>query len=248
MKRWISAIWAALTWAIGAGSAIGETLRVDVEGGMLWATRNDARIPGNTGTRFDLADLTGAGPDPYARLHVTWEFAPRHVARLTLAPIDVDGSGRPEQDTLFEGATFTAGEPTQATFKFNTYRATYRWLARRNERWEWGLGAALLVRDAKIELRQGDLRRTNDNIGLVPLLHLYGAVRLNGGFEVTLDAEGAGSTQGRALDAAVHLARSWPSGWRAAVGYRTLEGGADNDSVYTFAWLHFASISVGYRF
>lgn len=106
----------------------------------------------------------------------------------------------------------------------------------------------LLVRDAKIELRRDDLRRASDDVGAVPLLHLYGAVRLADGFALTLDVEGAGSAQGRALDAALHLAREWLSGWRAAIGYRTIEGGADNDTVYTFAWLHFASFSVGYRF
>ncbi len=38
------------------------------------------------------------------------------------------------------------------------------------------------------------------------------------------------------------------SGWYAAAGYRTLEGGADNDDVYAFAWLHYAQVSVGRRF
>lgn len=31
-------------------------------------------------------------------------------------------------------------------------------------------------------------------------------------------------------------------------GCRALEGGADVESVYTFAWLHYAAASLGYRF
>jgi hypothetical protein len=31
-------------------------------------------------------------------------------------------------------------------------------------------------------------------------------------------------------------------------GYRTIEGGADVDAVYTFAWLHFGVVSLRYRF
>jgi len=39
-----------------------------------------------------------------------------------------------------------------------------------------------------------------------------------------------------------------PTGWHVYGGYRTLEGGADNSSVYAFAWLHHASVGIGYRF
>lgn len=38
------------------------------------------------------------------------------------------------------------------------------------------------------------------------------------------------------------------SGWYAAAGYRTLEGGANNDDICAFAWLHYAQVSVGRRF
>jgi len=33
-----------------------------------------------------------------------------------------------------------------------------------------------------------------------------------------------------------------------AAGYRTVEGGADVDEVYNFAWLHYAVLSVSYGF
>ena len=36
--------------------------------------------------------------------------------------------------------------------------------------------------------------------------------------------------------------------WTVAAGYRTIEGGADNEDVYTFAWLHSVVASVGFRF
>ncbi len=53
---------------------------------------------------------------------------------------------------------------------------------------------------------------------------------------------------GRAVDVALTVSHEFDSGWYAAAGYRTLEGGADNDEVYTFAWLHYAQIDLGYRF
>ena len=36
--------------------------------------------------------------------------------------------------------------------------------------------------------------------------------------------------------------------WTVTVGYRTLEGGADVDDVYNFAWFHYAVASAVYRF
>ncbi len=80
---------------------------------------------------------------------------------------------------------------------------------------------------------------------MVPLLHLRGDILLGDRWSFLADIEGAGAPQGRAVDATVQLRYTLPSGWRTALGYRTLEGGADNDDVYTFAWLHHALISVG---
>jgi hypothetical protein len=106
----------------------------------------------------------------------------------------------------------------------------------------------LLVRDATVALRQGALQRSNDDLGLVPLLHLYGAYHLSERASLVLDFDGAAAPQGRAIDVSLQLQYALASGWNVFGGYRTLEGGADNDSVYTFAWLHFATIGAGYRF
>jgi hypothetical protein len=36
--------------------------------------------------------------------------------------------------------------------------------------------------------------------------------------------------------------------WYAGGGIRTLEGGANNDDVYNFAWFNYLSLSAGCRF
>jgi hypothetical protein len=231
-----------------AAPGIAGTLDLEVETGPAWFSRNDARIPGDTGTRFDLTDLTGTGPEPYARLHATYQFNPRHALRFTIAPLRASGTGTLDRDVRFDGSTFREGVRTRATYRFDTYRLTYRWMFQHGESWDLGIGAAALVRDAEITLRQGPLRESDDDLGLVPLLHLYGAYRVDERSSIVLDLEGAAAPQGRAIDAAVKFNYEWPSGWHAAVGYRTIEGGADNDSVYTFAWVHQALLSVGYEF
>jgi len=221
---------------------------IDMETGALWFSRNRAQIPSDTGTRFDLKGLTGGGPDPYVRVYVGYDFNERHSVRVNLAPVESSGTGILDRAVAFAGEDFIAGDPARASYRFNTYRLTYRWMFHRGEAWDWGVGGTLLVRDAKIELRQGDRRASDDDLGLVPLLHVYGAYRFTDRTALILDLEGAVAPQGRAIDAALKLQHRLPSDWHVYGGYRTLEGGADNSNVYTFAWLHHAVLGIGYSF
>lgn len=224
------------------------TLDLELESGAVWFSQNDTRIPGDTGTKFDMRDLTGDGPDPYIRLYATYEFNPRHALRLTYAPIEVSGTGQFTKEVIFADTSFAANTDTAGTYRFNTYRLTYRWTFHETARWRWGFGGAALIRDAEISLEQGGIKATKDDLGVVPLLHLYGAYQLNDAWSAILDIEGAWAPQGRAFDVALKARYDFDSGWYLSAGYRTLEGGADNDEVYTFAWLHYAMLTAGYRF
>ena len=155
-------------WASGSDPS-GWT--VEMETGGLWFSRNRVRIPSDTGTTVDLRDLTGSGGGPYVRLYLGYDFNERHGVRLNLAPVSETGTGTLDRQVEFEGEEFEADTPIRASYKFNTYRLTYRWMFHRGSDWDLGLGAALLVRDAHIELRQGDVRARNEDLGLVPLLH-----------------------------------------------------------------------------
>ncbi|HEY5653438.1 MAG TPA: hypothetical protein VIR63_03605 [Pontiella sp.] len=229
-------------------SALAENLDLQLESGGVWFSKNDARIPGDTGTKFDLMELTGDGPDPYIRLYATYNFNEQHALRLTFAPLEVNGTGMLSKNVLFEGELFAADTPTKGTYKFSTYRMTYRRMFDASEPWRWGLGATLLIRDAEIALEQGAKRQSKDDLGLVPLLHLYGEYRFTDQVDFILDVDGAWSPAGRAVDMALKAQYGFDNGWYASLGYRTLEGGADNDDTYTFAWIHFAQIAVGCRF
>lgn len=196
-----------------------------------------------------MLDLTGNGPDPYVRLYATYDFNNRHALRLTFAPLQVDGTGSLSDDVTFRDDVFTADAPTEGTYKFNIYRLTYRWTFYDRERWRWGLGAAALVRDAHITLEQGDKKQTRDDLGVVPLLHLYSAYRFNDQVLVILDVE----ARGRQWDepsmpppSRLHTISIRDGTWGPDTGRS--RGGADHNEVYTFAWLHYALAEAGYRF
>lgn len=230
-----------------ATTSYSGTLSGSLETGAVWFSRNDVRVPGDGGDKFDLTDLTGTGPSFYGRAYLTYEISQRNLLRLLIAPLEVDGSGRLTQPTRFRDTTFEPNTETRGLYKFSTYRITYRRNFHSSERWDWGVGGAVLVRDAKITLEQGEIKATESNVGFVPLLHLYGLRHFGDRASVSLDVEGLGAPQGRAVDAALTINYQPSNDWTLSAGYRTLEGGADNDKVYTFAWLHYVLVSASYR-
>lgn len=222
--------------------------RVELEAGPVWQSRNDVAIPGDTGTRFALDDLAGAGPFPYGRVTVDYQISQRHSLRLLAAPLELSESGVLDQNVSFRGSTFLAGLPTKATFRFNSYRLTYRYLLGCGCDWSLHVGATAKIRQAKISLVQGPLRETKYDLGFVPLLHLAFEKRIAPRLSFVADVDFAAAPQGRAIDFAAKLYYDVNARWSLGLGYRTIEGGADNDTVYTFSWFHQALFSVVYRF
>ena len=238
---------------MGAGGSAAEpasppSAEIELEAGAVWQTRNDVAVPGDTGTRFALDDVTGSGPFALARLNAAWNLAGRHGLRFVIAPLSFDGRGTLPYPVDFAGSTFEAGVPTDARYRFDSYRATYRYRVHDGGGWRWWIGGTLKVRDAAISIGQAGISAEKTNFGVVPLFHAAGEGAVGAHWRFVLDFDGLAAPQGRAFDLALKMVRDFESGWSVGAGYRTLEGGADNDEVYSFAWLHYALVSASYRF
>lgn len=220
---------------------------LEVEAGAVGFSRNDVRIPGDTGTEFDMLNLTGDGPEPFVRLSGDWDINSRHGLRLVIAPLEVSGTGELSRTTSFAGEVFAPGS-TKGTYKFNVYKLIYRYTFYDQNDWRWRVGFTGLVRDANVELQQGEKKANDDDFGFAPLLHLYGEYRLTPKWRFVLDFDGLAAPQGHAIDLALKFSYELTGNWNLGGGYRTLEGGVDNDEVFNSAWLHYGLISVGYRF
>ena len=227
-----------------------EDLRwqLGVEAGPVWQSRNDVRKPGDTGTRFSLTELAGEGPFPFVRLELFYNINKRHSLRFLLAPFEYSESGVLSKDVFFVDQTFDAGQTTEASYRFNSYRATWRYLFFQDEKWQWRVGATAKIRDAEIALQQDGKTSSDSNVGIVPLLYLYGEYRLADRWRFIIDFDGLASPQGRALDLGLFARYDINRQWYVGGGYRTLEGGADNSNIYNFAWFNYLSLSAGYRF
>lgn len=223
-------------------------LSLEVEGQVVWQARNDAAIPGDTGTRFDLKNLLSS-PVPAYRLEAAYSLAERHQLRVVFAPLTLEDSGQLASPVNFQGSTFDAGVLTEGTFKFNSYRATYRYGFIQEDDWSLWAGVTLKVRDALIRLRQGSLVQEKSNVGLVPLLHGAATYRFVPNWYAELEFDALVAPQGRAEDVRLGVRRKFSTpGFSVAAGYRILEGGADNKTVFTFSLFHYAFVSAGYEF
>jgi hypothetical protein len=240
-----------LTLALALGDARADvpafTPTVDLEVGLLSTGRNDVRIPGDSGTRFSLAE--GAfSPRSATYFRIQGGLAlGRHHLLATAAPLRVDSDGQGGDALQFAGSTFTPSSTT-AHYRFDTYRLTYRYAVVRGGRLDLQVGATALLRAAEIRLQQvGGASASKANLGLVPLLSLRAAWRVVGPFALVLDGDALAAPQGRAEDAL--LAVELDTGdLRFRVGYRVVEGGADNRSVYNFALFHHVGAGMTYAF
>jgi hypothetical protein len=238
-----------LLFVAETGSAFDrDRFAVEVESGSLWISRNDVQIPNNTGTRFSLTDAAGSGPYFNYRIEATYNFNQRHGIRAVFAPIDIEDTAILDSTVLFAGETFSPGVETSASYKFNSYRFSYRYQFYEGPTWRWNIGFTAFIRDARIALRQDETFAEDTDIGFVPLAHLTGEAKIDDRWSFALDVDGMGAPQGRAIDVSAKMRYSFSDPWQLAFGYRAIEGGADVDSVYNFAWLHFAVASVRFRF
>lgn len=222
---------------------------VELEAGPVWQTSNDVQIPNDeSATRFALDDLVGAGPWPSGRLYATWNINQRHGLRLLLAPLSYTETGIFDGPVDFAGARYEPGVPTEATYRFNSWRLTWRYRLKDSERWQLHIGATAKIRDAEIRLRQGDTESFDDDLGFVPLLHFAAEYSLGDRWRLLGDLDALAGGPGRAIDLALKAGYDVSDSWSVTAGYRAVEGGADTDDVYSFAWFNAAVVSAVVRF
>ncbi len=236
----------ALLASLSARPARAE-VETEFEAAIVAATRNDVRIPGKGGTSLSLVDDLSTAAAPAFRLRAGVRFADRHLVTALYAPLRLSARGDLDRDVAFAGSTFPAGSPVYALYRFDSYRLTYRYSFIRDDTFELAAGFTGKIRDAEIALYgPGSARKTNT--GFVPLLNLHIEWRPNAGrWGVMFDADALAAPQGRAEDVLVALTWAARDGVDLYAGYRTLEGGADNDEVYSFAWLHYGALGLRVR-
>ncbi len=215
---------------------------VDFETGFVSTGYNNVRIPGDQGTLFSFNEDLNGSSELFYRARISYTIGSRHTLSALYAPLTTGYSGRVSNDITFEGEMFPANSDLNGTYKFNSYRLTYRYKIVKKPKFEFDLGFTAKIRDAKIALSSPGLEAEKTNVGFVPIINFNLAWHLNEKLGLLLEGDALAAPQGRAEDVLVAATYRLSDLIGFKAGYRLLEGGADNDEVYNFALFHYASV------
>lgn len=216
----------------------------ELETGAVFTGYSDVRIPGDTGTLYSLSDDLKADIEPFIRFKLIQPLGERHTISLLYAPLTVISRGRIDRDVNFAGTVFPANTKLKGTYRFDSYRLTYRYDFIKKRKTEFGLGLTAKIRDAGITLEGGGLSDHKLNTGFVPIVNFRLNHKLNNKFGWIFEGDALAAPQGRAEDVALAMTYMPSNQWKLKLGYRMLEGGADNDVVYNFAMFHYVTIGM----
>jgi hypothetical protein len=247
MKKIIFTILISLVPLCWAPSIKAQAL-IDLESGLVFTGYNDVRIPGDEGTLFSLKNDLIPETGFFYRIRLNYTIKSRHTLSLLYAPLETKSQGSVTNDILFEGVVFPANSELKGTYKFNSYRLTYRYDIVQKPRFEFGLGFTVKIRDAKIALSSPGLYSEKTNVGFVPIINFRLLWKMNEKFGLLLDGDALAAPQGRAEDVLLAATYKLSDNFGVRAGYRILEGGADNDEVYGFALFHYASVGLSISF
>jgi hypothetical protein len=239
---------AILLFSLASEAQAQDRWRFDFENGAAIPGYNDVRIPGDTGTAFSFTDDLTSDTSYFWRVRADLRVARNHVLSGLVAPLRIDAAGTFDRPVSFAGTTFPAGVPVKGLYVFNSYRLTYRWEPVQNDQWRFGVGVTAKIRDAVTRLETDDAMAEKTNVGAVPLVNFLLERRLGRGVAALIEGDALAAPQGRAEDIFAGIVIDAGPRLSLKTGYRFLEGGADNDEVYTFALVHYVAVGAIVRF
>lgn len=237
-----------LSAATFSSHAHAELIRAEVESGAKFITRLDFRDPPTGGDTVALDGLLDSNSAFHYRLEAWLDLPGSHKLRAMFTPLFVETTQTPTENLRFKNTTFAAGIATNYQYKFNSYRLTYIYQLISAGIINLDIGFTAKIREAKIQVEQPNLNRSegNTNVGFVPLLYAEASVNLGLlALVVQADALASPGGQGRAIDLSAKLRFAVFGPLYGFAGYRWFDGGANSDSVYTFATVQHALIGVG---
>jgi hypothetical protein len=145
------------------------------------------------GSVFDYPHEGGQGGlFPFARLSAELELFQRHSIIFLYQPLTISTKAVLSRDISVDKLIFPSGTPLDLTYGFDFYRLDYQFDFFRSAKYELAIGAGVQLRNARISFTSADgtLRRSNDNLGPVPILRVRGRYTFNNGVFLGLEADG----------------------------------------------------------
>lgn len=242
--------------------------RAVAELGFLGVLSNQIQF-GKSGTYF--AYQKEGGQDvlfPVSRLSLELDFKKRNRLIFLYQPLKLESQDLLANDLIVNDLVFKAGSNVKMLYNFPFYRLSYlRELLPNNEKFDFGIGASVQIRNTTINFESGDgeLFRTNRNVGIVPIIKLYSKAQIKEKAYLAFEADGFyapvsylnGSDEdiiGAILDASLRYGLQIAEPVSSFLNLRYIGGGAvgtntDSKAVgdgYTKNWINFITVSVGF--
>ena len=220
----------------------------DLETGVVKSGYNNVRIPGKDGTKFSLKNDIPLDESVFFRLEFVNRYSNNRGLRFLYAPLTLEGDGKLTKDIEFKNKTFLSGSDVNALYQFNSYRLTYfrSFCPQKNLNLDFGITGK--VRYAKIRIKDNNQVAEKTDLGFVPLIYLNMKFKMNEKCDILFGGDMLVAPQGRAEDILTAITYQVSQKVKLKTGYRFLEGGADNDEVYTFAFVNYFVIGATIEF
>jgi len=223
-------------------------LFMDIEGGIVSSGYNDVRIPGDVGTDISLTDDLKSESPGFFRLRLGINLSERSRLSLLIAPLRIKGSGVVDRNIDYNGISFQSGEYLSSLYRFDSYRLSYSYRLVQSRNLGFDIGITAKIRDAAIKIEGDNNRSEKTNTGFVPLVNFSMDWSITHKFGLLISGDALAAPQGRAEDILIAFYNNISEKVRLRLGYRILEGGADNDEVYNFALAHYLSTGLSITF
>lgn len=220
---------------------------ISTETGYAKKIYSDVKIPGNSGTEFSLTKDFQTDPIFCYRINIYKSLTNKSSLSFLYAPLTFNSEGTLTKNINFNNETFYNGDKVSAKYRFDSYRLSYIYTIIKNQKTEFALGGTIKVRDAEITLNNNTLKSSKKNTGVVPLIFFKYKKYLFDNFSARIQGDALAAPQGRAEDVLFAIDYDLTNKTSFTLGYRILEGGADNDEVYNFTFVQYFIAAINYK-
>lgn len=178
-------------------ASLNAQISLDLETDLVSTGYNDVRIPGKSGNLISLKDDLKPSSDIFYRIKLNYTLSSAYAISLLYSPLTVRSEGRISKDFNFASQIFPSNKDLNGTYKFNSYRLTYRYDFVQIYSLEFGIGFTAKIRDAKISLSSQNISAEKTNVGLVPIINFKLLWRTDDNFGFLFEGDALDAKQGR---------------------------------------------------
>ena len=242
-------------------------VRLNAEVGALLPAKHNIQLS-KAGTRIDY--VADGGQDnlfPFLRFSTDLDVGDKHTVVFLYQPLNLETKATTERPLRVDGQVFTRGTGVRYRYGFDFYRLSWLRDVAKGDKKEVAFGAGVQLRNAILDFESLDGTQfvSDRNIGPVPLLKARVRLPVGDGWWWGAEADGFyapiayinGSNTdvvGSILDLSTRMGLALRPGVDGYLNLRYLTGGAEGTSNdmrvggdgYTWNYLHFVSLSLGF--